>query len=249
MLVAAAVAEAIHVQQSEDRMKKAFFTFLVLCVAAGTVFSQETSKAQIPCRSGDRALLFDLSGLAYLAAGDYEGGLGFQYYIGKDLALRFGVGISSSSQTDKQANPPAGQLSESKRTSFEWSLTPGIRYNIAQNKSVLAYVGGVFSISMVTQERTGRYTGLDPAGYVNGAKYVDQTTYWGAALLLGVEWFAWDNVSFSGEYRLGFESGSGYTEATNPNATPTKTKVDKPSTFGFGIGSANSGYLTLAVYF
>jgi hypothetical protein len=56
--------------------------------------------------SGAKALLFDLGGLANLAAGNYGGGLGFKYYIASDLAVRLSLGFSTSTQTSKNAQTP-----------------------------------------------------------------------------------------------------------------------------------------------
>lgn len=197
--------------------------------------------------SGAKALLFDLGGLANLAAGNYGGGLGAKYYIGSDLALRLSLGFSTSTQTDKNAQSPlpVNRLAESKLTSTEFSVAPAVTYNIARTSTVVAYVGGMVSFTSTSDKREGNNTGLG-VGFDSGEAYRESTTGWGFAGILGVEWFPWENVSFSGEYRLGYGHSSGEVESSTTAASVT---VDSPTTSGFGLGSANSAALTLSVYF
>ena len=197
--------------------------------------------------SGAKALLFDLSGLANLAAGNYGGGLGAKYYIGQDFAVRLGFGFNTATTTTK--NPlsplPANQVAESKATSTEFSVEPAVTYNIARTSTVVAYVGGMFLYTSSSDKRDGNSAGLGVA-YNAGASYRASTSSFGLAALLGVEWFPWENVSFSAEYRMGYAHGSSETESTT---TATSVTTDGPSTNGFGLGSANSGALTLSIYF
>lgn len=197
--------------------------------------------------SGAKALLFDLGGLAFLAAGDYGGGLGMKYYVAPDLALRFSLGFRTSSQTDKnlQSPLPPGRVDESTLTNTEFILAPAVTYNVAKSSTVAAYVGGMVSFNTSKAKREGNSGSLG-VDYDSGESHRESTTGWGIAALLGVEWFPWENVSFSGEYRLGFTSSSTETESTTSAASVT---VDGPTTTSFGLGSANNAALTLSVYF
>jgi opacity protein-like surface antigen len=199
-------------------------------------------------QTGSKALLFDLGGLATLAAGNYQGGLGGKYYVAKDLAIRLSLGFSTSTETDKntQAPPlPANTLTESKLSHTTFSLAPGVTYAIATSSTVAAYVGGMVTISTTSQKREGNSAGLF-VGFDSGESYRVSTTDWGFAGILGVEWWPWENISLSGEYRLGFTHSSGQTESSTPGVTVT---TDAPTTNSFGLGSANSAALTLGVYF
>jgi opacity protein-like surface antigen len=197
--------------------------------------------------AGAKALLFDLGGLADLAAGNYGGGLGAKYYIGPDLALRLSLGFTTATTTTK--NPvsplPVNQVGESKLTGTEFTMTPAITYNVAKTSTVVAYVGAMFAYTSASDKREGNAGGLG-VGYASGASYRQSSTTLGFGALLGVEWFPWENISFSAEYRLGYAHTSSETESAT---TATSVTTDGPTTSGFGLGSANSGALTLSLYF
>ena len=229
-------------------MKKLLLMILVISVAANVALAGDNAKPIT--KAGNAALMFNLGGLANLSAGNYEGGLGFKYYIANDFAVRLGLGFSTSSSTDKNPSTvtplPATVLSESKLTSTTFTVAPGIQYNIAKSNAVVAYVGGQASISTTSQEREGNSVGFG-VGYTSGAKYKESGTVFGVAAFVGAEWFPWDNISFAGEYRIGFVSGTGKIESTVP-APGTSTSVDKPSSTVIGISSANAACLTLSVF-
>lgn|SRR5512135_3495944 len=225
-------------------MKRIGYTVVVLLVSVGVVFAADPKPVTY---SGAKALLFDLGGLANLAAGDYGGGLGFKYYLGTDLALRMSLGFTSSTQTTKnQVTPlPVTQMSESKLTHTNFTIAPAVTYNIAKVSTVAAYVGGMFDLTWTRDRREGNSAGLG-VGFDNGEAYRSSSTGWGIAGILGVEWWPWENISFSGEYRLGYNHATSEVESST---TATSITVDGPTTNGFGLGSANSGALTLSIYF
>jgi hypothetical protein len=225
-------------------MKRLAVLTLVVLFLASVSFAGDPKPLT---HSGAKALLFDLSGLAYLAAGNYGGGLGAKYYIAQDFALRLGFGFSTATTTTK--NPlsplPANQVAESKETVTQFSVEPAVTYNVARTSTVVAYVGGMFIFTSTSDKRDGNSAGLG-VGYNAGASYRSSTTGFGVGALFGVEWFPWENFSLSAEYRLGYAHNSSETESTT---TATSVTTDGPSTNGFGLGSANSGALTLSLYF
>lgn len=225
-------------------MKRFAILLLVLTFVASVSFAGDPKPLT---RSGDKALLFDLGGLANLAAGNYGGGLGAKYYIASDLALRLSIGFTTSSQTDKntQSPLPAGRLGESSRTTTEFSVAPAITYNLAKTSTVVAYVGGMVSFSSGSDKREGNSGGLG-AGFDSGEEYSQSTTTFGVAGILGAEWFPWENISLSAEYHLGYSHSSSEVKSTTP---PTTVTVDGPTTSGFGLGSANTAAFTLSFYF
>lgn len=227
-------------------MRTMLVVVLVLAMSVGTAVAADNAKPI--SRAGSTALMFDLGGLAALAAGNYQSlGLGAKYYIANGFAVRVGLGFGSTSTTTKNpADPlPTTQLGESKFSSTTFSIAPGIQYNLAQSNAVVAYVGAQISFTTGSQERTGNANNFN-VGFSKDHKYTESTSTFGGAAFVGVEWFAWDNISFAGEYRFNFSSTSG--KATSKNAT-TSTDVDAPSTTALGIGSGNAAALTLSVFF
>jgi opacity protein-like surface antigen len=225
-------------------MKRLAIVVLSSCLLASASYAGDPK----PVTSAkSKALLFDLGGLATLAAGNYGGGLGFKYYIASDLALRLSLGFTSSTQTDKNTqNPiPAGRLGESNLTNTQFTVAPAITYNLAKSSTIAAYVGGMVSFTSTSEKREGNSGGTG-AGFDSGEEYHVSSTGYGVAGLLGAEWFPWENISLSAEYRLGYYHSSSTTEST---AAGTTTSFDGPTTSGFGLGSANSSAFTLSFYF
>ncbi len=225
-------------------MKRFGVLLVVLLVSCGVVFAAEPKPVTY---TGAKALLFDLGGLADLAAGNYGGGLGFKYYLAPDLALRMSLGFNTSTETTKNlVTPlPAGQMSESDLTHTDVTLGPAVTYNFAKVSNVSAYAGGMFLFTWSRDKREGNSGGLG-VGFDNGESYRSSSTGVGFAGLLGVEWWPWENVSFSAEYRLGY---SHQTSQVESSTAATSVTIDGPTTNGFGLGSANSSALTLSVYF
>jgi hypothetical protein len=226
-------------------MKHLIALLLVLALVCGSVLAADTAKPIT--KAGSKALMFDLGGLANLSAGNYEGGLGLKYYISNGFAVRLGLGFGMTSETTK--NPattvPANQLSESKLSGMSFSIAPGIQYNLVTTNAVVAYAGAQVSFTSSNQERTGNNAGMG-VGFTQGSSYKTSSSIFGAAAFIGVEWFAWENISLAGEYRFGFSTSSGKTESSSTTASASQ---DAPSSTSFGIGSANGANLTLAVYF
>jgi opacity protein-like surface antigen len=226
-------------------MKQMLAVVLVLMVAFGTAAAGDNSKPIQ--KAGSTALMFDLGGLASLSAGNYQGGMGIKYYISNGLAVRGAVSFGMTSTTTKNPTDPVPttQLDESKLSSTAFTVTPGIQYNIATSAAVLAYVGGQVSFTTSSQERTGNANGTG-VGFTKDHKFTESSSIFGAAAFVGVEWFAWDNISLAGEYRFGFTTSSGKQESSNAT---TSTSADAPATTAFGLSSGTAAALTLSVFF
>jgi opacity protein-like surface antigen len=226
-------------------MKKTLALVLMLALALGIAQAGDNAKPIV--KAGSTALMFDLGGLANLSAGNYQGGLGAKYFISNGFAVRVGLGFSTSSTTTKNPTTPTPttQLGESKYTSTSFSVAPGIQYNVAVSSAVVGYVGAQVSFTSSTQERTGNANSFG-VGFTKDNSYNETSSVFGAAAFIGVEWFAWDNISLAGEYRFGFTSSTG--KAESKNAT-TSVSSDAPSSTSIGLGSGNAAALTLAVYF
>jgi opacity protein-like surface antigen len=226
-------------------MKKILALVLILTVALGV--AQAGDNAKPITKAGSTALMFDLGGLANLSAGAYQGGFGAKYYLANGFAVRVSLGFSSSSTTTKNPTTPTPttQLGESKYTSTSFTVAPGIQYNVATSNAVVGYVGAQVAFTTGSQERTGNANGFG-VGFTKDNSYNESNTSFGVAAFVGVEWFAWDNISLAGEYRAGFNTTSG--KAESKNAT-TSVSVDAPSNTSMGLSSGNSACLTLSVFF
>ncbi|HRK04628.1 MAG TPA: outer membrane beta-barrel protein [Chlorobiota bacterium] len=183
---------------------KRIVSLLLVVVAAGSVAVAQDVRNQ----KNDFGLLFTLNGLDNLSAGEYNGGAGAQWYLANDVALRFGLGFATASQGDNQ-DP------ETTVSGTAINISPGVRFNLANNSNVVGYVGGqvMFGMASTKAETSG-----------NNNTEETSSTGIGVGAFLGAEWFPWKNVSLSVEYGLGFMTSSstaksGDTEADGPSNT------------------------------
>lgn len=219
-------------------MKKVALVLMAIAMFSTAVLAGEENTPKT--KSGDRAWLFNVAGLSNWGAGNYNGGVGGKMYISDGTAIRLALGFSNSSETFKNPNSPipAGQTAERKITETSFSVYPAILYNLTSNTSIVPYIGGQVGLTWGKRER-------ESIGFDAGRKDNETATTFSVAGLLGVEWFAWTNVSVGAEYQLAFASSSGKYENTVGGAT---TSFDAPTNTSFSLGSASSTALTVSVY-
>ena len=217
-------------------MKQMMMVLVTLCFVANISLAGDDATPKT--RSGDKAWLFTLSGLGNLGAGSFMGGVGGKYYISDGNAIRVALGFGTATTTTKYTGAPSANFADIKQSATAFSISPGFLHNLTTSGPVVAYVGAQMSFG------TSSTTTENP-GFVANNKIKDTNTLFGVAGIAGVEWFAWSVVTLGAEYQLAYFSSSGTHEITT-GATTTST--DAPSTSGFGIGSASSANLTVAVY-
>ncbi len=226
-------------------MKQLLVVVLVLAVALGNAVAGDNAKPIT--KAGNTALMFDLGGLAALSANNYQGGFGAKYYISNGFAVRLGLGFSSSSTTTQNpADPvPTTQLSESKFSSTSFTVAPGIQYNVASTAAVVAYVGAQIAFTTGKQERDGNANNFG-VGFTKDHMYTESSSTFGGAAFVGVEWFAWDNISLRRgvPVQLLLHIGECQIQECH-NLHNSRCSV----TTTLGIGSGNAAALTLSVFF
>ncbi len=226
---------------------KRFVAALILIACAG---SQAWTQGNVLVPEQERpgtALIFSLYGLNTLRAGDFgvfagpldslSVGLGIRHFISPRLALRAGLGFASTSSTQHFV---AEQETELKITGLRFFILPGIEYHLLRTAAVSGYVGGqiIFGIANLKLEST-------TAGSPTATQETD-ATFFGAGPYMGVEWFAFANVSLGAEYQFNFIASSGKNKTTQ-NGTTTETDIGPMNSFNL----ASSGRLNfnLAFYF
>jgi len=223
-------------------MKRVLALVLVALMVVSVTYAGDTVVPKT--KAGDKALLFTLNGLGNLGAAQFGGGIGAKYYFANKWAGRLGIGFNTSTATtDNPQDPaPAGESGDRDETSTSFTITPGVLYTIAVSGPVNAYVGAQILFVSSTTSRDG----IGGNGFDSDSKLETSSTSFGAGLILGAEWFPWENISFGAEYTLGFLSGSGETEST---VNGTGTTSDSPSTTSIGTSAVNGANLTLSVFF
>jgi opacity protein-like surface antigen len=224
-------------------MKKVAILFTILILVGSMSFGQDV----VPGPSaGSKGFLFSFSGLSNLGAGTYEGGLGAKLYLSDYSAVRVGVQLGLSS-TKTPPNPPAGWQSADATTSDNtFGVGGAIELHFTKSR-VSPYFGvGIMFSTRSTESKT---SAVAPAGGTltqTTTKNDNGSTAISIGALLGVEYYITNGVSLSAEYQLGFTSTSNKDLEVTTTGSPTVTTKRGSST---SIGIANSGLLTLAIYF
>jgi len=217
-------------------MKKLLFAVVAICMLANLAIAGDDNMPKN--KDGDKAWMFSLGGLAFLAAGNYNGGVGLKDYISDGNAIRLALGFGTTSTTTKYTGPVDPTKADIKNTNTAFSISPAYLHSITSTGPINAYIGLQVGIALNSA------TVENPAFVNNNKNHVSSTTIMGAGLA-GVEWFPWNNISFGAEYQLGYTTTSGTNEVTVGGTT---TSTDAPSTNSFSLGSVSAGNLTVSVY-
>lgn len=204
-------------------MKTILFILLANFIIANNLLSADRVKSA----SDNQALLFELDGLDKLGANNFSGGLGYKYFIAKDLAIRLSVGYSQFDETETKLD--AGTSYSLAKTNNSLNVSPSILYTFAKNNTIAGYigVGGFFKKSDNTSDYLANSKVFQTNEIVNS---------YGASLILGAEWFAWDNVSLSMEYNLRYSNASG-DKKDNGNTIEPELKL--PTTTNLELGTSS----------
>jgi hypothetical protein len=227
----------------------------VICLAILFIGSPVLSQDVVPSiAAGSKALLFSFSGLGFLGAGNFEGGIGGRYYLSDMMAVRAGLQFASASQ-DVPANPGAGQTgTDGKISASRFGVAGAVELHLSKGR-VRPFVGAGLGFSSTSTESKNAVVGNPPPAQTTTKSRVAGETVGGVTYfagsnlsvygLAGVEFFLYREVSLAAEYRLGFSSTSRSDQEVTNGSTTTMTKVGGASM----IGVASSGVLTLSVYF
>jgi len=209
-------------------MKKLIILVVALIIASNSLFG---AASLIKNTKDSQALLFTLNGLSELSSSGYSGGIGYQYYIVDDFAVRLGLGLNSENK--KEFDPKNDSSSVPKELGlFAISFNPGIKYNFMSSSTIMGFVGAELSYSYKS------YTNKHNDFKIDSPEFEEKTSIFGTGLFLGVEWFAWENVSIGAEYKLMFTTESG-TQTTKTNNSEDIINLPELTSFGTGTSRYN----------
>lgn len=173
--------------------------------------------------AGDKALLFNFSGLSTLNLGAYQGGIGGKYFLSDGMALRGMLLFGMDNNTTKGT---AG-FTDATDNTLSFGIGGGLEYHLPVSSSVSPYLGGV--LQFITSSNT-----VTPSVFTGGTATSTKTsqTNFGIGGVAGVEYFFNKNISLSAEYQFGIS----FANQTNPDM----------NTLQLGFQTAG---LTFAVYF
>jgi opacity protein-like surface antigen len=146
-------------------------------------------------------------------------GFGGSYFLNDDMALRANLTFNNTNQNVKNTG------GESDLTMQAWGITPAFLWYMGGDGPVAAYWGPQVSYSMISAE--SETTPVSGTGTTETGK----GTTFGVGVVMGAQWWAWDQVAFNAEYTLGYSSTTTEYEVTGG------TTSDGPTFTDFGISN------------
>jgi hypothetical protein len=205
-------------------MKRLLLVGLVLLLAVGLVSAGERMTKQ-----GTYSLNFTFQGLgdfnvgpspAGWNQGQNQYGFGGSYFLNDDMALRAGVAFSRSNTNAKYTG---GEVDD---TEMGFGFYPALLWYCTGDGPVAAYWGPTVFFSQYSHEIAN--------SPVLASDYKDTWTGFGAGIVMGAQWWAWDQVAFNAEYMVSYSSFTSKHESGS-------TSTDNPSDTEFGIGQWSLG--------
>ncbi len=139
-------------------------------------------------RQGDKAVLFNFSGLGILSLNKYDGGIGGKYFIADNMAVR-GMFLLGINNTSSNSNP------QSSTNQMSFGLEGGLEYHLPLASHLSPYFGG--DLSFMTSAAT-----------INPGNARSTNTNFGLGAIGGIEYFFNSNISLSAEYQFGINLGN-----------------------------------------
>ncbi|MBN2037342.1 MAG: outer membrane beta-barrel protein [Chitinispirillaceae bacterium] len=200
---------------------------------------------------GSKAVLFSFSGLSNLAAGAYNGGVGFKYYVTSPIAARASLIFGRAGQSVPTTLATGGE--DGSISALMWGLSIGAEYHLSFER-VSPYLGADIGLSMTSTENVSAINAAGGSQTTIENNAAGELGYFaGTALglngLAGVEFFLTKELSLGAEYHLGYSllarPDQKITVVTGSQKNETTTEIGNNSYFGI----SNGGALTLSVYF
>lgn len=213
-------------------MKKSIIIIAMFVFTALNTFAQKNSI--LSNEQGQHALLFSLSGLDNLGAANFQGGCGYQYYIIENLAVRASI---SASNEETITYPTKDNAIKTDKEVSSIRFSPGIKYGFSSSSSILGYVGAEFQYSIFNEKLN-----VVEQGDITNQENTKNDLALG--LFLGAEWFAWENVSLSAEYKFHYSVSSGKTSISTSSG---KEDYKLPQSNKLNFGTSQFA-LTISFY-
>lgn len=186
---------------------------LVLVILSTTAFAGTPLTKQ-----GSKSLFFNFNGLSNLSVDNTS--LGGQYIFADNMAIwadiSLGFKTSKASETAKDVKDNA------------IGFDIGFLYYVFEKGPVAMYISPQFGFSTAKNED-------------DNTKITNTSNYFDAGVSFGVEWWAFDNVSFGASTFLGFESTTDKTENGDVETEATSSNI--------GILGSSTGTIFIAFHF
>ena len=201
-------------------MKRLLLVCLVVLLAVGLTTAGERMTKQ-----GTHSLNFLINGLgdfgvngfpAAMVAGGTMYGFGGSYFMNDDMAIRTGIAFNRWNQN---STVPTGEFDD---TEFGFGISPALLWYCLGEGAVSGYWGPTATFGMFSDE--SKFTPTTGTGTSTKQSW----TQFAFGVVLGAQWWAWDQVAFNAEYVVAYSSASSEVESGG-------TTVDGPTVTEFGI--------------
>lgn len=224
-------------------MKKVLAVVLAVVMMCGVVMAQDAPAGN---QAGAKSMNFTFGGLGTfgLGATGINGGLGVSYFLSSDAAVRLGLQIGMASSTTP-ANPAAGQTGKDGESSSTSIGIGGDYLMYMGGARVKPYMGAGVSLSLNSN------SSKSVVNTTNGVQ-VETKNGPGAGMTIGLagiagaEFYLYNEISLSAEYRLNLFSTTSNSdmEVTTGSTTVTTKGGSSMNLLGFSAAGA-----TLHIYF
>jgi opacity protein-like surface antigen len=206
---------------------------VAVCMLAATVLAGGEPTTGM----GTKQLVFQFNGLSALGLSSYNGGgIGFRYFFADGMAIRPGINVDYSKDTQK-ATSDLLRDGETTMTHFGFSLV--LEKYLPTIKSVAPYVGIGAGFGYSKDDLTAP---LQPK--TSKEETVETGTSFGLRAVAGFQWYFTDNISLGGEYFGAFTHSGTKDEYTDFGGTTSTTAEGSSNAFDWG-----ASYLFLSVGF
>lgn len=219
-------------------MKKCMILLIAISLSISFTFGQET-EFNMP-QKGNKAMLFEFSGLGFLGALEYKGGLGYKMFLSDNMGLRTALLLNYN----RDNIPFDGEGGED---GYDQTFGIGAEIALEFHKNfgkVSPYtgIGGQF-FRTTTEIANPVPDGVEQPTLKNQIGS-DAGMLTGGYFIMGMEYFINKNISLAGEYRFGVEYVSALTEKYDSGTTTIETEGGS----SLRAGIVSSGLFTLAIY-
>jgi hypothetical protein len=212
-------------------MKRLLLVAMVLLLAVGLMNAGERMTKQ-----GTWSLNFTMNGLGDFGVGGYPAssitdpngdvltlyGFGGSYFISDDMAIRAGLAFNNTNYNTKETG------GETDVTMMGYGISPALLWYFLGEGPVAAYWGPGVMFGSYSQE--SEFTPTSGTG----SSTKGTLTEFGVGIVMGAQWWAWDQVAFNAEYMLSYNSATSDVESAG-------TTTDGPSITTFGINQWSVG--------
>ncbi|GIV23403.1 MAG: hypothetical protein KatS3mg025_1062 [Bacteroidia bacterium] len=171
-----------------------------------------------------------------------------RYFLGDNLAIRVGLGLTAPSRTNKAYENPdgTGGVGEEKESYFGLQLLPGIEYHFAGGEKLSTFAGAYLDIGFSSAKTTrtnyagGAYTANFSQTVDGQSSFGRKGSSFGLGLYSGFDWY------FAEKLYLGVEWGLNF-GITNQSDVVTETSVGGTTTKTVTAGGKGSGVIVNAL--